>query len=235
MKNTQPADALTASHLVRQYKNGPGLAILLLMFANPGRAVGRDELARASGWSAKPITNALHTLAADGLIQCHGRYNGWLLTTTARQLLLGETERENLHLPAPVVGAWLLDEPEEQEPEDTTTTTSERETFPLPEPWPAVLWYLQAHTGAGPKAARHAIRAAYRRGADPADLYTMIDDWRAYCETPAGATIKYRGALIADRIEQNIPAPQWNDTSNDNDGPRGSDFLTDPYAHLLHH
>ena len=66
-------DALNAIH-------GRPLSLLFYMLIF-NRCMGVTDLVALTPWSRPPITEALRTLAARGLVQNHSRYNGWLPTS----------------------------------------------------------------------------------------------------------------------------------------------------------
>src|SRR5512139_3800537 len=84
--------------LVRELKGAPISIILVLGFA--GQGVTQEWIERATGYTDKPVSQALAYLEEIGLVD-HTRA-GWMLTGEARQLPLGlAIEESNPPTPFP--------------------------------------------------------------------------------------------------------------------------------------
>ena len=65
--------------------------------------LGTRDLAIITGWSIDQVTRGLQTLSRIGLIEQHGRYNGWQLTSLVEQLVLPlNTEKDRTSNGEPV-------------------------------------------------------------------------------------------------------------------------------------
>jgi hypothetical protein len=71
---------------LRALKGAPLSCLFALMFSN--QPVGKEWLARMTGYSDKPIANALNYLSELGYVSSNNRYESWVLNTEAVQLPL---------------------------------------------------------------------------------------------------------------------------------------------------
>jgi hypothetical protein len=71
---------------VRNIKGAPASILWILLLS--GRSLDGKELQRATGYSDKPISDALAWLEPRGYVQFNGRQNGWSLGAGIRQLPL---------------------------------------------------------------------------------------------------------------------------------------------------
>lgn len=71
---------------LRALKGAPLSCLFALMFAN--QPVGNGWLARVTGYSSKPVADALRYLLEMGLVTTNGRFESWQLNSQAIQLPL---------------------------------------------------------------------------------------------------------------------------------------------------
>lgn len=194
--------------LLRTLK-GPPIAVLFALLLHPGAALGATRIARITGYTDKPVSQALQLLADLQLAQNHGRYHGWLATAYVRQLILGEYalpevgESETFRLP-PSSSSSIEDDPFRPGTHSTTTTTPALESEYLR------LAKLLIDRCATPTAPAHAAATACQAREDDADYSEwVILRWLSYCNSDDGAGINNPGAFIASRLQQNIICPDW--------------------------
>ncbi len=75
---------------VRALKGAPASIILAMLLMPEQVGVGTMELTTMTGYGKDAVRRGLRTLETIGMVQKIGRYNGWVLTAQARQLVLGE-------------------------------------------------------------------------------------------------------------------------------------------------
>jgi hypothetical protein len=237
---------------------GPGAAaqVLLAFLMFPDRSLGNQDLQTLTGKTDKTITNALRALGPPpnglGLIQCHARYSGWMLTAVARQLLLGETdpvserslgEPENFRLPVCSSSSYSSARPGEKQRPQTNDADSEPENFRLPArnlppEWQLIERALIHRTGCPTDRAHEATAAAQTD--DPHDarwVYFQLLRWLAYTQDDRyGDSIKYVGHFCAAKVEQRAACPDFYQPPAALPGNLGLDLdlarraLTDPDA-----
>lgn len=198
---------MNTTTLLRSLKGAP-ISVLMALLFHPAQSLGVAHLSRLTGYSDKPVAQALRLLADLQLAQNHNRYRGWVATTHVRQLILGETE--NLRL-APSSSSSIGQRPFPPEPDPTTTTTQPRETenLRLPSAWAHIAQTLVHRCTTPTHRATAAATAAMHRHDDPDHTLWQLLRWLSYCRSDDGAGINNPGAFIATRIEQDIPCPDW--------------------------
>ena len=88
---------LTQTTLLRALKGAPISIVVALLIQPANRSHGPQSLAALTGYDRGTVSNALVALAEMDLVQNHGRYRGWSLTTLSRQLLLPVATLEDPH------------------------------------------------------------------------------------------------------------------------------------------
>lgn len=207
--------------MVRSLKGAPASIVLAMLLLPPGAALGATQLARMTGYSDKPITQALQILTEMGLMQQHKRYSGWMLTVDARQLILGEMtptltedgESEKFRLPCSC-SSYNYTESESENfrlpTETTTTTTGESEIFRLPPEWEEALDMLINRCGCPGQTAKPAIQAAVERKELPAFVMWNMLRWLAYSlDTRRGNGIKNPPIFVASKVRSGELCPEW--------------------------
>jgi hypothetical protein len=203
--------------MLRALKGPPLSALFALLLSRV--ALGTNQIADTTGYSAPSIRRALETLAAMGLAGNHGRYNAWLPTARVRQLLFdgadleGEAkslrfEAKSFRLPASSSSS-LLDPEIDPSDQTTTTTTGEVKNLPLPPEWSRLYDLLTGQCTTPSALARLAIEAAMARDDPPALAELDIVTWLDYCRSEQGSGIKYLGAFIGSRLRDGVPCPDW--------------------------
>ena len=84
MPNINPLTAL------RSLKGAPLSCLVALMFAN--QPVGKEWLARVTGYSDKPVSSAMDYLLEMGFVTNAARTESWELHSQIRQLMIGNPE-----------------------------------------------------------------------------------------------------------------------------------------------
>jgi biotin operon repressor len=97
--------------MVRALRGAPLSCLVALALSN--NPVGCAWLTRVTGYSDKPISEALKTLREFGLVDCNGRYDGWRLVESVQLPFVLENGSRNNSVSLP-----------------TTTTTTIEETRP---------------------------------------------------------------------------------------------------------
>ena len=193
------------SVLVRALRGAPWTVVIAFLFW-PG-AHGETELAARTGYNRRTVRGALIELEALGFVQRHGRYEAWALTSTCRQMILGESEGGNL----PLSSSSSSNEHEicgtETDPE--TTTTGEGQKLPLEIPDGTDGAYgLLLRLGCSPQVAITAIDACLAAGWEPDEVCGETEAWFDYCRSPLGRGIRSPGFLVARRLREGVTAPE---------------------------
>lgn len=177
-----------------------------------GRPCGAEEIAPVTGYKLGAISSALATLVVLGLVVNTRRYNGWQLTPRALQLPLftsgdfaGSREKSDSR------GGSSNDELNIDGLNLLLLLPSHEKSDSRAEPLAQPLMKL----GCPPDRALEVVTAALDDGDAPEALAERIQQWVAYCHSPEGKTITARGLLIAKRIEQNAPIPEFTRTEPD--------------------
>jgi len=86
-------DTETQTKMVVRSLRGAPWTVVMAMVMLPNLH-GEMELAGATGYSRKTVRQALIDLESLGFVQRNGRFEVWILTSRARQMVLGEAEQE---------------------------------------------------------------------------------------------------------------------------------------------
>jgi hypothetical protein len=207
------------SAVIRAIRGAP-LTVLTVLLLDRERTMGAKEIVAATGYSGPTVADALQTLAAMGLAQNQARYNGWQATAYAWQLLRGEaeagggSETRTSCLPSSRCRRHSDDSDPDPDPRSDRRQRRRGEAktarFPdLPAEWQDLVELL-IHRCAAPKAAAiRAIQHARQAELYPSYVRYEILRWLAYCLSDHGKGIRYPGAYITARIEQELSAPPW--------------------------
>lgn len=224
---------------LRSLGNNSTALVLLAFLMWPGQGLGNKALRARTGLSKRTITDALDALGALGIIQQHARYSGWLLTSQARQMLLGEGTLDQIGTDDPLAGASGPYQPALVQPggaksippgssssscykggsllspqETTTTTAGGAKSIPpvgtkLPADWRHLADLLVERCATPERLARKAVQAAHDRDEFPGYVRFQILRWLSYCTSDDGRGIDAPSVFIPSRIEQGIPCPKW--------------------------
>ena len=214
--------------LLRTLKGAP-LSCIFAMLLWPDRSLDANTIANLTGYDRKTVSAGLATLSELALAQHHGRRAGWLLTATARQLILPSAITESNGEKFPTLGcssglilSSVSGEDLKPPPPQNPSNGEKFPTFaPLPDPDPDVedlITWLRDHIGCPDRLARIAARAATDR--EDYDEYTRYQAlrWLAYTKDRHGSSLTFPGGFIARQLEKGYPCP---DT-----------FHEDPYSAL---
>lgn len=216
---------MNTTTLLRTLK-GPPISVLMALLFHPGAGLGVHRIARLTGYSDKPVSQALQLLADLQLAQSHSRYHGWVATAHVRQLILGENRDDSTSFQAPnetetfrlpgSSSSSIEDDPFRPGEGQTTTTTTPRETdiFRLPGEWQLIVGLLVDRCTTPRTRALSAVQKCIQRGDEPDYTQWAILRWLSYCQSDDGAGINNRGAYIASRLEQNLDCPEWHHSDN---------------------
>lgn len=222
-------DTLTrqeAFRLIGAIKGVP-LVCLILLKIN-GLPMGVKRVAAISGYSYNTVSKGFLTLAEYGLTIQTRRFEGWQLTDKGRQLILMEgeeghrftnmrNESQNLRLGSSSGSGLLRDSINHEESlkeQLPLLLQNESQNLRLDLPIPdldRMTTLLTHRCGCPPKNAAKAVSTALAAGLDPLLIELRALWWLAYCLSPEGRGLKTKGVYIAERIEQNIPCPDYFD------------------------
>jgi len=217
--------------LMSQLKGCP-LSVLIVM-GYFDRCLGRDELAMLTDYSPPSVQKALERLEFLGLAQNHGRYEGWLLTTKARQLPLfaqgelpteanaaeveaeGQVVEESSEVKKIFVDSSSSSHEHDSKDKDSLTTNyqlqAEVKKLYLDADGEAAVRALMStgmpESTRNQKGARDAVSAAVQSGLSGADVLASVNGWLAYVAGNRGNTIKHAGFFTASRIRRGLEAP----------------------------
>lgn len=202
----------TALHTLK----GAPLSVLCALIAIQ-RPAGASLLSELTGYSDKPVSKALRKLERHGYAQAHGRYNAWLATGYAKQLLLPENpaqllegqpvlgfETEKLRLPPSSSSSSPNSPPDtEQLPQPDSETAILR----LPGPWRDTLLILNRKCSIPRDRALDVTLTARTRNEYPGQTAYNALMWLSYTRTPDAETINNPAWFVAARVEDGTPPP----------------------------
>lgn len=193
-----------AFRLIGAIKGAP-LVCLIILKIN-GLPLGVKRMAAISGYNEKTISKSFRTLEEYGLALQTQRFEGWQLTNNGRQLILFDFKDDHRFIKV------------RNETENLRLDDRETENFrlapvepPLSPDQERLITLLTHRCGCPPQKAAKAIAAALAAGRPPLRIELRILWWLAYCLSPEGHSIRAKGIYIAERVEQDIPCPDYFD------------------------
>jgi hypothetical protein len=211
------------------YFKGAALSCLILMWVmrDIRRNWSRDDLAMLTGYNPKTVAIGLQRLVLKKLV-ARLNYEVWQLTDRGYQFSFDELLRvRNLDSESPNYGLSgssssilinhdMHDMHElKQQPllplrVQNTDSDVVRDSTVHPDR-DRLIKLLTHRCGCTPQKAAKAVETALAAGIDPLHLEIRALWWLGYCLSSEGQGIKAKGIYIAERVEQDIPCPDYFD------------------------
>lgn len=208
--------------VVRSLRGSP-ITVLFAMIVMPDLHSEAD-IAGRTGFSRKTVRSALGSLEELGFVQRNGRYEAWILTARARQMVLGETrDDEDTAIEAsnksdgyilPLASSSSSsDSSHDVESDPETTTTDEGQKVPLPPEGTEGAFDVLLRLGCSPSVAVRSLAKSLVQWSED-QVCAEADAWCAYCASPAGNGIRAPGFLVARRLSAGVAAPEVREVSD---------------------
>lgn len=218
-----PTEVMTLAHTL---KGAPISCFFVMVILR--RAMGASQLATYTGYDRGIIGQALEKLAALGLAARSGYHNSWCLTDKGYQLPLingaelPAIDSSQLSLPIVTVEnphsagsssskSLLIDSINQVSLKPPLQLELSRiSTVPNPHPdFDRLTTLLIERCGCPRKTAEKTVQAALADYDDPAWIEINTLRWLAYCLTGHARGINSYGHLIAKKIINGEPCPEW--------------------------
>lgn len=238
-------DVGQVSMVVRSLRGSP-ITVLFAMMVMPDLH-GEAEIASRTGFGRKTVRSALGSLEELGFVQRHGRYEAWILTARARQMVLGETgeladggddpcnKSDGSILPLPPSSSSSRDISRNEHENPETTTTGEGQKVPLPPEGTDEAFDVLLRLGCSPVVAARSLGRALEQWSED-QVCVEARAWCAYCASPAGNGIRAPGFLVARRLAGGVAAPEVREESDRERRDRETRaYLEAAWTEIVHH
>jgi DNA-binding IscR family transcriptional regulator len=202
-------DKQQVSMMVGTLRGAPA-SVLLAMLLLGGGPLQVVELEEITGYARQTVSKGLRRLSSLDLVhKMPGRYEGWVLKVKVRQMVLGEAvdaDVKNFNVGSSSSSSRSNGKVLDSQREQLQLPSGEVKKFNLDSSVKAAMAVMM-RLGCTRERARKACEAAVAGGWSTGKVRSQCEEWRRYCESERGSSLKAPGFFIASRIEDRQEAP----------------------------